>query len=118
MKVGIPKELKNHEYRVAMTPAGVHELARSGHEVLVERDAGAGSLIPDDDFVTAGMIPASLLKETGVEGLITDKGVRPISPGKSWRTVAMPAIEMGGLDPRRGPMAGPRTTLPCSDIRF
>jgi len=54
MKVGIPKELKNHEYRVAMTPAGVHELARSGHEVLVERDAGAGSLIPDDDFVTAG----------------------------------------------------------------
>ena len=54
MKVGIPKELKNHEYRVAMTPAGVHELARSGHEVFVERDAGEGSLIPDDDFVTAG----------------------------------------------------------------
>jgi alanine dehydrogenase len=54
MKVGIPKELKNHEYRVAMTPAGVHELSRSGHEVFVERDAGAGSLIPDDDFVTAG----------------------------------------------------------------
>ena len=39
MKVGIPKELKNHEYRVARTPAGVHDLARSGHEVLVERDA-------------------------------------------------------------------------------
>jgi len=37
-----------------MTPAGVHELARSGHEVFVERDAGEGSLIPDDDFVTAG----------------------------------------------------------------
>ena len=54
MKVGIPKELKNHEYRVAMTPAGVHELARSGHEVLVERDAGAGSLIPDEDFAAAG----------------------------------------------------------------
>jgi alanine dehydrogenase len=54
MKVGIPKELKNHEYRVAITPAGVHELARSGHEVLVQKDAGAGSLIPDDDFVSAG----------------------------------------------------------------
>ena len=54
MKVGIPKELKNHEYRVAMTPSGVHELVRSGHEVFVERDAGAGSLIPDGDFVTAG----------------------------------------------------------------
>jgi alanine dehydrogenase len=54
MRVGIPKELKNHEYRVAITPAGVHELARSGHEVLVQKDAGAGSLIPDDDFVSAG----------------------------------------------------------------
>src|SRR5271155_5304142 len=54
MKVGIPKELKNHEYRVAITPAGVHELARSGHEVFVQKDAGAGSLIPDDDFAAAG----------------------------------------------------------------
>jgi alanine dehydrogenase len=54
MKVGIPKELKNHEYRVAMTPAGVHELARGGHQVFVERDAGVGSRIPDSDFVTAG----------------------------------------------------------------
>jgi alanine dehydrogenase len=54
MKVGIPKELKNHEYRVAITPAGVHELARSGHEVLVQKGAGAGSRIPDEDFVSAG----------------------------------------------------------------
>src|ERR1700733_8367652 len=50
MKVGIPKEIKNHEYRVACTPAGVHELVRSGHEELVQHDAGAGSLIPDADF--------------------------------------------------------------------
>ncbi len=54
MKVGIPREVKNHEYRVAITPAGVHELARSGHEVFVEKDAGAGSSIPDADFVEAG----------------------------------------------------------------
>ena len=54
MRVGVPKEVKNHEYRVAMTPAGVHELVRAGHEVFVEQDAGAGSLIPDDDFVSAG----------------------------------------------------------------
>jgi alanine dehydrogenase len=54
MRVGIPKELKNHEYRVAITPAGVHELVRSGHEVFVEKDAGAGSVIPDDDFASAG----------------------------------------------------------------
>jgi len=54
MKVGIPKELKNHEYRVAITPAGVHELVRSGHEVFVEKNAGAGSRIPDEDFAAAG----------------------------------------------------------------
>ncbi len=54
MKVGIPKEVKNHEYRVAITPAGVHELVRNGHEVFVEQDAGTGSSIPDQDFVDAG----------------------------------------------------------------
>jgi alanine dehydrogenase len=54
MKVGIPKEVKNHEYRVAITPSGVHELVRAGHQVFVERDAGTGSAIPDADFVAAG----------------------------------------------------------------
>jgi alanine dehydrogenase len=54
MKVGVPKEVKNHEYRVAITPAGVHELARDGHEVYVQQGAGTGSLIPDEDFVAAG----------------------------------------------------------------
>ncbi len=54
MKVGVPRELKNHEYRVAITPAGVHELVRAGHQVLVEQDAGTGSAIPDADFVAAG----------------------------------------------------------------
>jgi len=54
MRVGIPKEIKNHEYRVACTPAGVHELVRSGHEVLVQHDAGTGSLILDEDFTAAG----------------------------------------------------------------
>jgi alanine dehydrogenase len=54
MKVAIPKELKNHEYRVAITPSGVHELVRAGHEVFVEKDAGVGSRIGDQDFVAAG----------------------------------------------------------------
>ena len=54
MKVGIPKEIKNHEYRVAITPAGVYELARNGHEVFIEADAGAGSSITDPEFVNAG----------------------------------------------------------------
>jgi len=54
MKVGVPKEVKNHEYRVAITPAGAHELVRYGHEVYIQQDAGTGSSIPDADFVAAG----------------------------------------------------------------
>jgi alanine dehydrogenase len=61
MKVGIPQEVKNHEYRVAITPAGVHELVRNGHEVFIEYKAGLGSSIPDADFVAAGaqMLPTA-----------------------------------------------------------
>ena len=54
MIVGVPRELKEDEYRVAMTPAGVRELVSAGHTVLVERDAGVGSSIPDEDFVRTG----------------------------------------------------------------
>ena len=54
MKVGIPREVKNHEYRVAITPSGVHELVRNGHEVFLEKEAGVGSSIGDDDFTAAG----------------------------------------------------------------
>jgi alanine dehydrogenase len=54
MKVGVPKEVKNHEYRVALTPIGAHELTQHGHEVYVERAAGSGSLIPDGEYVAAG----------------------------------------------------------------
>ncbi|MFN2496667.1 MAG: alanine dehydrogenase [Pseudonocardiaceae bacterium] len=54
MKIGVPRELMNHEYRVAMTPAGVLELTQRGHEVLVERGAGAGCAFPDENYVAAG----------------------------------------------------------------
>ncbi len=54
MKVGVPKEVKNHEYRVAITPSGAHELVRHGHDVYIQQDAGTGSSIPDTDFVAAG----------------------------------------------------------------
>src|SRR5665647_961953 len=54
VKVGIPREVKNNEYRVAITPSGVHELVRNGHEVFVETDAGVGSSIINADYVAAG----------------------------------------------------------------
>ncbi len=54
MKVGIPREVKDKEYRVAITPAGVTELVGHGHSVHIEKDAGVGSSISDDEFVAAG----------------------------------------------------------------
>ncbi|RIV33213.1 alanine dehydrogenase [Micromonospora radicis] len=54
MKVGIPREVKNHEYRVAITPAGVNEFTRGGHQVFVEAGAGVGSSITDEEFTAAG----------------------------------------------------------------
>jgi alanine dehydrogenase len=54
MKVGVPRELKDNEYRVAITPAGVRELVVNGHRVLIERSAGIGSSISDEEFERAG----------------------------------------------------------------
>jgi len=54
MLVGVPKEVKTHEYRVAITPAGVHELVAHGHDVVVQADAGLGSSITDEEFIGAG----------------------------------------------------------------
>lgn len=54
MLVGIPKEVKNNEFRVSTTPAGVHALALAGHTVFVEKGAGVGSAITDAEYVKAG----------------------------------------------------------------
>jgi len=54
MKVAIPSEVKNNEFRVAITPAGVHDLVAQGHEVLIETGAGAGSSITDEAYAVAG----------------------------------------------------------------
>ncbi len=54
MLIGTPKEIKNHEYRVGLTPASVKELAHHGHEVLIETQAGAGIGMSDDDYRRAG----------------------------------------------------------------
>src|SRR5689334_17822779 len=54
MKVGIPAEVKNHEYRVAITPAGVRELVLNGHEIFVQAGAGTGSSITDAEYQAAG----------------------------------------------------------------
>ncbi len=71
MRVGVPREVKRHEYRVAVTPSGVRELVGRGHDVLVERGAGEGSSIPDADFVAAGAKIVDDVDELwGASGLI------------------------------------------------
>ena len=54
MKVGVPTEIKTDEYRVAITPAGVREFVEHGHDVLIQKGAGEGSVIPDDEYVDQG----------------------------------------------------------------
>ena len=54
MRVGVPKEIKTDEYRVALTPAGARELIQRGHEVLVETTAGEGSAFSDEQYERAG----------------------------------------------------------------
>jgi alanine dehydrogenase len=58
MRIGIPTEVKNHEYRVAATPEGVREFEAAGHEVVVQAGAGLGSAIADDEYVAAGAVIA------------------------------------------------------------
>ncbi|GAA2577180.1 alanine dehydrogenase [Actinomadura fulvescens] len=79
MKVGVPREIKNHEYRVAITPAGVHELARHGHDVFVERGAGLGSQIPDEEFAGAGAKILDGPDEVWAEGDLILKVKEPIA---------------------------------------
>ena len=80
MKVSIPKEVKNNEYRVAITPAGVHELVAHGHEVFVEESAGVGSSIPDEDYLAAGAKILSSADDVWASGDLILKVKEPIAP--------------------------------------
>jgi alanine dehydrogenase len=78
MKVGVPKEVKNHEYRVAITPSGVHELVVHGHEVYVEATAGEGSSIPDDEYKAAGATVLGTADEVWGTGDLVLKVKEPV----------------------------------------
>jgi alanine dehydrogenase len=79
MRIGIPKEVKNNEHRVAGTPAGVHEFARHGHQVIVEAGAGAGSSIPDVDFAAAGATLVGSADEVWGESELVLKVKEPVA---------------------------------------
>lgn len=79
MKVGVPKEVKNNEFRVAITPAGVHDLVAHGHQVTVETGAGDGSSIADAEYSAAGATIAATAAETWAFAELVLKVKEPIA---------------------------------------
>ncbi len=79
VKVGIPREVKNNEFRVAITPAGVHELVRGGHRVVVEQGAGLGSSIPDEEYAAAGAAVLPSADEVWAEADLLLKVKEPVA---------------------------------------
>ena len=79
MKIGVPREIKNHEYRVAITPAGVMEMTRNGHEVFIEQDAGIGSSISNEEYVKAGAKMLATADEVWQTGDMIMKVKEPIA---------------------------------------
>ncbi len=80
MKIGIPKEIKDHEYRVGMIPASVHALVQAGHDVVVEAGAGVGSGFEDVEYVAAGGRIAPSADDVWADAEMVIKVKEPIEP--------------------------------------
>lgn len=80
MIIGVPKEIKNNENRVAMTPAGVMELVKNGHKVYVQHTAGIGSGISDEDYVEAGAEILPTIEDVYAAAEMIVKVKEPIEP--------------------------------------
>ncbi|MEY4655022.1 MAG: alanine dehydrogenase [Rhodoluna sp.] len=78
MKVAVPAEIKNNEFRVAITPAGVHELVVGGHQVFIQSGAGIGSSISDEDYKAAGATILADAASTWASGDLILKVKEPI----------------------------------------
>ena len=78
MRVGIPAEIKNHEYRVAITPAGVHELVHNGHEVYIQAGAGVGSGFTDADYQQQGATVVATAAEAWAKAELLLKVKEPL----------------------------------------
>lgn len=80
MKIGVPKEIKNNENRVGMTPAGVAEMIHHGHEVFVQHTAGEGSGFADEDYVKVGATIVPTIEDTYQVADMIVKVKEPIAP--------------------------------------
>ena len=79
MRVAVPSEVKNHEYRVAITPVGVAELVAHGHEIYVQAGAGVGSAISDEEYVAQGAQIVPTAEETWAIGEMVLKVKEPVA---------------------------------------
>jgi alanine dehydrogenase len=79
LKIAVPREIKTHEYRVALTPAGAHELTTRGHDVFIETGAGLGSAITDEEYLGAGAKIVPTAEDTWAEGDLVLKVKEPIA---------------------------------------
>lgn len=80
MIIGVPKEIKNNENRVALTPAGAHELAARGHTVYVQASAGENSGFSDEDYVAAGAKILPSIEQVYAAAEMIMKVKEPIEP--------------------------------------
>ncbi|MGB3466891.1 MAG: alanine dehydrogenase, partial [Cyclobacteriaceae bacterium] len=80
MIIGVPKEIKNNENRVALTPGGVSEFTKRGHTVYVQQSAGEGSGFSDEDFVEAGATMKPTIEEVYEIAEMIIKVKEPIEP--------------------------------------
>src|SRR5216684_6803001 len=80
MLVGVPREIKDSEYRVGLVPSTVHELTLKGHRVLIEKDAGVGAGLADDAYVAAGAEIAASADQIFAEAELIVKVKEPLAP--------------------------------------
>lgn len=80
MKIGLPKEIKDNEYRVGLTPAGVQALENAGHELFVQKTAGEGSGFTDEQYVKAGATMLDTADEVWATGDMIVKVKEPVAP--------------------------------------
>mgnify|MGYP002528685605 FL=1 len=90
MIVGVPREIKQDEYRVALIPVGAEELTKAGHRVLIEKNAGQGSGIPDEMYVENGAVIVETAEEIWAESELIIKVKEP-------QTVELPLMRAGQL---------------------